>query len=138
MRRVRCPPAPPRPQGVERNVVITLWEIDTEKSFIHDVVSTNERKITDNAYGPVYATDYEAATIWALDPKMNTKSVVQVPLRKETAKLMKTFTPQRVTVPSPYWGNEIVWTDPNYIAMPHMDSKGRIWFQAETRPGGLL
>ena len=34
------PPAPPRPQGIERNVVITLWEIDTDKSFIHDVIST--------------------------------------------------------------------------------------------------
>ena len=128
------PPAPPRPQGVERNAVVTLWEVDTDKSFIHDVVSTNERNITQNAYGPVYVTDYEAATIWALDPKTNSKSMVQVPLRPGTEKLMKNFTPQTVTAPSPYWGNDIVWTDPNYIAMPHMDSGGRIWFQAETRP----
>jgi hypothetical protein len=128
------PAAPARPQGVERNAVITLWEVDTDKSFIHDVISTNERRITDNAYGPVYAADYEAATIWALDPKTSTKTMVQVPLREGTEKLMKTFTPQRIAAPSPYWGTQIVWTDRNYIAMPHMDSKGRIWFQAETRP----
>jgi hypothetical protein len=73
------PPAPPRPEGVERNIVITLWEVDTDKSFIHDAISTNERRVTDNAYGPVYATDYESATIWSIDPKTNKKSVVQVP-----------------------------------------------------------
>jgi hypothetical protein len=129
------PPAPPRPQGIERNVVITLWEVDTDKSFIHDVVSTNERSITDNAYGPVYATDYSAATIWALDPKTNSKKMIQVPLRKESDRpLMERFTPQTVAAPSPYWGNQIVWDDPNFIAMPHMDSKGRIWFHAQTRP----
>ncbi len=129
------PPAPPRPQGIERNFVVTLWEVDTDRSFIHDVVSTNERRITDNAYGPVYATDYSAATIWALDPKTATKTMVQVPLRKESDRpLMEHFTPQTVAAPSPYWGNEIVWDDPNFIAMPHMDSKGRIWFHAQTRP----
>ena len=25
------PPAPPRPQGVERNVVVTLWDFDTDR-----------------------------------------------------------------------------------------------------------
>ncbi len=40
------PPAPPRPQGIERNVVITLWEVGTDRSFIHDVVSTDDRNPT--------------------------------------------------------------------------------------------
>jgi hypothetical protein len=128
------PPAPPRPQGIERNVVITLWEIDTDRSFIHDVISTNDEwNPTANAYGPVYAPDFASAQIWALDPKTNSKSMAQVPLRRESDRpLMKTFTPQTVAAPSPYWGNEIVWNDPNFIAMPHMDSKGRIWFHAQT------
>ena len=84
---------------------------------------------------PVYAPDFASAQIWALNPKDNTKSMIQVPLRKESDRpLMKTFTPRAVAAPSPYWGNEIVWDDPNFIAMPHMDSKGRIWFHAQTRP----
>ena len=101
------PPAPPRPQGIERNVVITLWEVDTDKAFIHDVISTNDEwNPTANAYGPVYAPDFASAQIWALNPKDNTKSMVQVPIRKESDRpLMKTFTPQTVAAPSPYWGN---------------------------------
>src|SRR5688572_20847175 len=30
------PPAPPRPEGVERNVVITLWDVSNQYPFIHD------------------------------------------------------------------------------------------------------
>src|ERR1700690_3040217 len=57
------PPAPPRPQGVERNLVITLWEIDTDKSFIHDVIGTNDWNTSANAYGPLYTLDWMSAEI---------------------------------------------------------------------------
>jgi hypothetical protein len=130
------PPAPPRPQGIERNVVITLWEVDTATSFIHDVVSTDERNPTANAYGPVYASDFLSGEIWALNLKDNTKTKVLVPVRNESdRKLMPPSMPQNELAPSPYWGKELIWNDTNYIGMPHMDSKGRIWLHAQTRPG---
>ena len=130
------PPTPPRPQGVERNVVVTLWETDTDKSFIHDVVASNERKVTQNANGLVYALDFPGSQIWSIDPRENTKSLVaNVPIRNESDRqLFKPATPQSVAMPSPYWGNQLVWTDYDVIGMPHMDSKGRIWFHAETVP----
>ena len=37
------PQAPPRPTGVERNVVITVWDWGVENSFIHDLTSTDKR-----------------------------------------------------------------------------------------------
>jgi hypothetical protein len=77
------PPAPPRPQGIERNVVVTLWEVDTEKSFIHDVVSTNELNPTENAYGMVYASDFLSGELWALNLKDNSKTMIRVPVRNE-------------------------------------------------------
>jgi hypothetical protein len=130
------PPAPPRPQGIERNVVITLWEVDTDKSFIHDVVSTNERNPTENAYGPVYAADFEVGRYLGFESEDNTKihgpgsGAQRKPTENSCPRL-----PQNMLAPSPYWGNEMIWNDTNYIALPHMDSKGRIWFQAQTRPG---
>ena len=48
------PPAPRRPQGIERNVVITQWDWADPKAYMHDVVSTDRRKPTVNANGPVY------------------------------------------------------------------------------------
>ncbi len=37
------PQAPPRPQGVERNVVITQWDWADPKSYLHDEISTDKR-----------------------------------------------------------------------------------------------
>ena len=38
-------PAPPRPTGVERNIVITQWDWADEKTYLHDQVSTDRRKL---------------------------------------------------------------------------------------------
>src|SRR5262249_27444602 len=54
---------PPRPQGVERNVVVTSWEWGTEKTFIHDLISSDRRYPTVNAYGPLYSSNGTQATI---------------------------------------------------------------------------
>ena len=50
------PPAPPRPQGIERNVVISMWDWADPKSYLHDVVSTDRRNPTVNANGPVFGS----------------------------------------------------------------------------------
>ena len=49
------PPAPPRPTGVERNVVVTLWDWGTDKSYMHDEVATAKTNPRVNAGGPIYA-----------------------------------------------------------------------------------
>jgi hypothetical protein len=49
------PPAPPRPQGIERNLVLTLWDVGDDHSFMHDQISTDKQDPTVNAYGPNYA-----------------------------------------------------------------------------------
>jgi hypothetical protein len=128
------PPAPPRPVGLERNVVITLWDFGTDKSFFHDVVSTDERNPTVNGYGPVYGADFSAGSIAVVDPIKNTETMFPVPLRNdEDRKDMKPFTSQHIAKPSPYWGNEIVWNDRVTAAGRHMDDKGRVWVHAQTR-----
>jgi hypothetical protein len=47
------PPAPERPKGIERNLVVALG--DFGDSFIHDEVATDKNHPTVNANGPVYA-----------------------------------------------------------------------------------
>src|SRR5262245_51707756 len=53
---------PPRPQGVERNIVVTTWEWGDPKKYLHDLIASDRRYPTVNAYGklygsPEYATD---------------------------------------------------------------------------------
>ena len=45
-RPAKCRRAPPRPQGIERNVVITQWDWADPKAYLHDVVSTDRRNPT--------------------------------------------------------------------------------------------
>src|SRR5207244_562542 len=45
---------PPRPQGKERNVVITMWDWADPKTYLHDEITTDKRNPTVNANGPIY------------------------------------------------------------------------------------
>ena len=36
--------------------------------------------------------------------------------------------------PSPYWGNEPIWTSKNNVHNPMLDEKGRVWITSAVRP----
>ena len=40
---------PQRPQGVERNVVVTMWDWGDAKTYLHDEIATDKRNPTVNA-----------------------------------------------------------------------------------------
>ena len=46
------PEAPPRPTGIERNVVITMWNWGDNVAFVHDEIATDKRNPRVNANGP--------------------------------------------------------------------------------------
>ena len=72
------PPAPPRPTGIERNVVISQWDWGTPESFVHDLVSTDKRNPTLYPYGKVYGGDRTGGgRLLVLDPVKNTVSGLQ-------------------------------------------------------------
>src|SRR5207245_2452179 len=48
------PSTPPRPQGVERNVVITEWDWADPKAYLHDEIATDKRNPKLNANGAIY------------------------------------------------------------------------------------
>ena len=53
---------PQRPQGVERNIVVTTWEWLNEKKYLHDLIASDRRYPTVNAYGPLYGSPSTAPT----------------------------------------------------------------------------
>jgi len=126
------PPAPPRPQGIERNVVITMWDWADPKAYLHDLVSTDRRNPTVNANGPVYAVlEASADYMPVLDPKTHTASRVPVTLRDSSA---GPVSPQEVKVPSPFWGAEPIWNSRANVHNPMFDEKGRVWVTSRVRP----
>src|SRR5688500_3128276 len=126
------PPAPPRPRGIERNVVITLWDWADPRVYLHDLVSTDRRDPTVNAGGPVYAVlEASADYMPVLDPATHTVSRIPVTLRDSSA---GPVAPQQVAVPSPYWGTEPIWTSRATVHNPMFDEKGRVWITSRVRP----
>ena len=47
---------PTRPQGVERNIVVTLRDWHNPKQYLHDLIASDRRYPTVNAYGPLYGS----------------------------------------------------------------------------------
>ena len=132
------PVTPPRPQGLERNVVVSLWDFGTATSFVHDVVASDKRNPIVNANGPLYGADWSAGTLEIVDPVKFTKSAIKAPMTKEEDRAkLRNWSSQTMIAPSPYWGEEIVWTDPVNPSQPIMDSKGRVWFTSNTRADQL-
>ncbi|MES1164658.1 MAG: carboxypeptidase-like regulatory domain-containing protein [Verrucomicrobiota bacterium] len=128
------PQAPPRPQGVERNVVITLWDFSLPTAFVHDVLGTDRRHPTTNAYGPIYGSEWSHDSIVVVDPVKHTKGMTTVPLKNESDRpAMTTWSPQSQDVPSPVWGDKLIWNDPVNPHSMAMDSGGRLWFNANTQ-----
>src|SRR5207249_702204 len=73
------PPAPQRPQGLERNVVITQWDWADPKAYLHDEVSTDRRNPTINANGLIYGSlELSADYLPVLDPVQNKISQVKL------------------------------------------------------------
>jgi hypothetical protein len=125
------PPAPPRPQGIERNVVITMWDWADPKAYLHDLVSTDRRNPTVNANGPVYAVlEASADYMPVLDPRTHTASRVPVTVRDPST---LPGSPAPVAVPSPYWGTEPIWTSKANVHNPMFDETGRVWITSRVR-----
>jgi hypothetical protein len=125
------PPAPPRPQGLERNVVITQWDWADPKAYLHDEVSTDRRNPTLNANGLIYGSlELSADYLPVLDPVHNTISRVPLTVRDPNTPRTSAAMPK----PSPYWGEEAIWTSRNNVHNPMFDERGRVWFTSVVRP----
>ena len=125
------PPAPPRPTGIERNVVITMWDWADPKAYLHDLASTDRRNPQLNANGLLYGALEESADyLPVLDP--NGHETGRIPLTVRDPNTPPTN--QKIAAPSPYWGEEAIWTSKTTVHNPMFDEKGRMWITSAVRP----
>jgi hypothetical protein len=128
---------PSRPQGVERNIVVTLRDWMDDKHYLHDLIASDRRYPTVNAYGPLYGSpEYSSDLIPILDPVKNVATTYKAPVRDPQMPL--NLGPGHAAAldalqPSPYWGSERIWETRvnNHNAM--FDREGRVWMAASIR-----
>jgi hypothetical protein len=122
---------PSRPQGVERNVVLTLWDWAGPKNYLHDEVSTDKRNPRVNPNGLIYGTTEESTDLFpVLDPERHKATQVKMPVRDPATPSSK----QNPMLPSPFWGDERIWDSQTSMHNPMLDEKGRVWFTSRVRP----
>ena len=122
---------PSRPQGKERNVVITMWDWADPKVYLHDEIASDKRNPRVNANGPVYGALEESADyLSVVDPKTHTSSMIKLTVREPD-------TPSSVSTPpagpSPYWGDEAIWNSQTTVHSFAMDKQARVWAAARVR-----
>ena len=128
---------PQRPQGIERNIVITLRDWMNDKQYLHDLISTDKREPTVNANGPLYGSpEYSSNEMPILDPVDNVATTFHMPVRDKDAPYA--LGPGHVAgdhalMPSAYWGDETIWDTKvnNHNSMIGPD--GRVWLAATFR-----
>lgn len=106
------PPAPSRPTGIERNAVVTMWDIAGGR-FLHDSSSSDRRNPTVNAGGLVYGFAQFSGMVVGVDPKTGKQEEIKLTDRN---------------------GNDFKNAN-NHTGT--LDAKGRIWMTNTAHLGGL-
>lgn len=124
---------PARPQGLERNIVVTLWDWSRPTAYLHDLIGTDRRKPTVNAWGPLYGA-MELSTDWVpiLDPVLHTATETKMPVR--VASTPRSSVANVAPAPWRYWGDRAIWDTQVNAHTNMMDGEGRVWWAATLRP----
>jgi hypothetical protein len=128
---------PERPQGIERNIVVTSWEWHTEKQYLHDLIASDRRNPNINAHGPLYgAPEYSTDAMPILDPRTHRVTTFKLPVRDPH--MPEALGPGHAASlkplqPSAYWGDEKIWDTRANNHNSMFDKKGRLWLAASLR-----
>jgi len=124
---------PPRPQGRERNVVVTLWDWADPKVYMHDEIASDKRNPTVNANGPVYGALEESGDYFpVVDTTKNTTTQIKLKPRDADTPSSANNAPAAA---SPYWGDEAIWNSQTSVHSFAMDKQGRVWAAGRIRKG---
>ena len=107
---------------------------------MHDLISSDRRNPTVNAYGPLYGSpEYSSDDMPILDPKTHKVTFFKMSVaRPEHARVVRAAVPCLTAMPTPttpsaYWGDEKIWSQRANNHNGMFDGQGRVWFAAAVR-----
>ena len=118
--------------------MITSWEWSTPDKYLHDLISSDRRNPTVNAYGPLYGSpEYSTDNMPILDPKTNKVSFFKMPVRDPEMPESLGSRPcrQREAAGSrrPIGARKRLWDTRANNHNSMFDKKGRVWLSATVR-----
>lgn len=138
---------PPRPEGIERNLVITQWEFGGKYTYAHDVISTDKRDPTLYPYGKIYGLDIGNDHLLILDPNDHSVEEIALPTYEHAVPWCdQTYKPlggdeeihvgarllgcPEPGVSTPHTG---AYQNPVNPHNPMMDDTGKVWMTMQVR-----
>ena len=122
---------PERPQGLERNVVVSMWDWGNPEMYLHDSIATDRRNPTVNGYGKLYgAPELSTDVVPILDPVKATTDSFKMPVRDPKTPSTKEA---QIYAPSIYFGDKAIWDSQTVMHNPMLDQKARLWTTTRIR-----
>ncbi len=123
------PSKPERPTGLERNMVVTLWDWASPTHYMHDAISTDKRNPSVNANGNIYGSPEESTDLVpVLDPVNNKTWNIAHPYLPGTPSVA-----DDPMAPSVFWGDKPIWDGHTSNHNLIIDEANRVWFAARVR-----
>jgi hypothetical protein len=143
------PESPPRPAGIERNLVITEWAWGDATTYAHDEVASDKRDPTLNANGLVYGVDIGNDHVLTLDPTLHVAAAIKTPTRGGFSEpwCSQTYKPLGSSAeaapagfgslgcPAPGGVSSFpdAYANPANPHNPMLDARGRVWITTQIR-----
>jgi hypothetical protein len=135
----QVPDAPPRPQGIERNFVITQWAWGDLYTYAHDEIATDRRNPRLYPDGKIWGVDLGNDRLLSVDPVTHEADAVKVPtLPGHTTpwcdQVPNAFATLGCPTPdgsTPHLG---AYQNPANPHNPMLDDTGKVWLTTQIRP----
>jgi len=130
---------PPRPTGIERNIVVTTWDWSSDDKYLHDLISSDKVDPTVNAYGKLYgSTEYSTNRLPVLDPRTGQVGTITPPVDSSVPAALG---PGHAAAAEPvaasaYWGMQQIWDSQVNNHNDMFDAKDRLWLTATNHAPG--
>ena len=100
-------------------------------AYMHDLISTDRRDPTVNAYGKIYGSpEHSTDNFPILDPVANSATTFLATVRDANTPVRGRRAPVQSSV---FWGNETIWDSRANSHNPMIDQDGRVWYTARIR-----
>ena len=133
-RRASCRrPTPPRPQGKERNVVVTMWDWADPKVYLHDEIASDKRNPDRQRQRPDLRRARRERRLLLGRRSEDAHGESMIKLDRCAMPTRRAPRTRRRPRPSPYWGDEAIWNSQTTVHSFAMDKQARVWAAARVR-----
>ena len=117
---------PPRPSGLERNLVVTLWDWAVPTGGRSDGAASDDRIGTNNANGPIWGVIQSDDLLVSIDPAANRAEQIVVPTQRSDDRRLQGAVAELSRSSRSGSGK----SDPRSVAIDH---DGRVWLTGRIR-----